>query len=407
MSTLAAVSVDPNALHFVGMQPEPSALEYNVSSDSVLAAVTDGYDVLALPITNPSFRARVTSTSQPARSSVIEPPSLSEVSIQPNSPYTPHVFGLVSKWIELDSNDVRVASLSAQVLQHELAYAAFCGIGYVVVPGPKRRNNVSLYAEAINSALAAAPFTKIILHLAMAEYVDSATISDTPSAVSQISIWDIWNTIRTICDYPSRLSVGLQIPPQLPSQVVLSRWFAEPVSILFLSGKVFLQNSKGYPVLSKAHQYFMFKFLKLHPYTILQDIRESARARTNRQFVSKEDETAYLIYLRHLHKNLPPPTPMEEFGKGYEDFLQKPLQPLSDNLESKTYEVFEKDPVKYEQYEKAIFQALTKRQEQGLVIIAVVGAGRGPLVARALKAAEAAKTSVFVFAVEKNPSAYI
>ena len=32
-----------------------------------------------------------------------------------------------------------------------------------------------------------------------------------------------------------------------------------------------------------------------------------------------------------------------------------------DNLESSTYEVFEKDPVKYSQYEKAIYQALIDR----------------------------------------------
>lgn len=31
-----------------------------------------------------------------------------------------------------------------------------------------------------------------------------------------------------------------------------------------------------------------------------------------------------------------------------------PIQPLSDNLESVTYETFEKDPVKYKLYKKAI-----------------------------------------------------
>jgi len=39
---------------------------------------------------------------------------------------------------------------------------------------------------------------------------------------------------------------------------------------------------------------------------------------------------------------------VEQFSKGYEDYLQTPLQPLMDNLESQTYEVFEKDPVKYQ-----------------------------------------------------------
>jgi protein arginine N-methyltransferase 5 len=42
----------------------------------------------------------------------------------------------------------------------------------------------------------------------------------------------------------------------------------------------------------------------------------------------------------------------------YLDFLQAPLQPLMDNLESQTYETFEKDPVKYAQYQKAVVLAL-------------------------------------------------
>lgn len=42
----------------------------------------------------------------------------------------------------------------------------------------------------------------------------------------------------------------------------------------------------------------------------------------------------------------------------YLDYLQAPLQPLMDNLESQTYETFEKDPVKYEQYREAVVLAL-------------------------------------------------
>ncbi len=43
---------------------------------------------------------------------------------------------------------------------------------------------------------------------------------------------------------------------------------------------------------------------------------------------------------------------------------QIPLQPLKDNLESATYEVFEKDPVKYVQYENAVCGAIKKRHAQ-------------------------------------------
>jgi protein arginine N-methyltransferase 5 len=50
-----------------------------------------------------------------------------------------------------------------------------------------------------------------------------------------------------------------------------------------------------------------------------------------------------------------------KFTKGYEDCLQNPLQPLMDNLESQVYEIFEKDPIKYQQYQKAISQALCDR----------------------------------------------
>lgn len=40
-------------------------------------------------------------------------------------------------------------------------------------------------------------------------------------------------------------------------------------------------------------------------------------------------------------------------------------------------------------------------------IVAVVGAGRGPLVSRALRAAESVGRNIQLFAVEKNPNAYV
>lgn len=69
---------------------------------------------------------------------------------------------------------------------------------------------------------------------------------------------------------------------------------------------------------------------------------------------------------------------MDVFAKGYNDYLQNPLQvmcclnvlstsamyyslnfmffqPLMDNLDSHTYEVFEKDPVKYKEYEEVYY----------------------------------------------------
>lgn len=100
---------------------------------------------------------------------------------------------------------------------------------------------------------------------------------------------------------------------------------------------------------------------------------------------------------------------VDTFAPGYQDLLQSPLQPLADNLESMTYEVFEKDPIKYEWYERAIALALKDRYEalQRPIVVAVVGAGRGPLVTRVLKASASSNVPVQAHAVEKNQNAYV
>jgi protein arginine N-methyltransferase 5 len=47
-----------------------------------------------------------------------------------------------------------------------------------------------------------------------------------------------------------------------------------------------------------------------------------------------------------------------QFAQEYQDFLLFPLQPLMDNLESQTYEVFEKDPVKSTEYQRTMYLAI-------------------------------------------------
>lgn len=131
---------------------------------------------------------------------------------------------------------------------------------------------------------------------------------------------------------------------------------------------------------------------------------------------SVKDEAAHLIYIRYLQRHQPYRSTIERFGAGYQDYLQAPLQPLTDNLESVTYEVFEKDPVKYDWYERAIALALKDWVQQDkpvssangqAVVLAVVGPGRGPLVTRALRASAATGVPLEVWAVEKNPNAYV
>ena len=55
-----------------------------------------------------------------------------------------------------------------------------------------------------------------------------------------------------------------------------------------------------------------------------------------------------------------------------------------DNLESGTYEVFEKDPVKYTEYQRAMYEAIKDRIPQAevdtkVLTLMVLGAGRGQI----------------------------
>jgi protein arginine N-methyltransferase 5 len=229
--------------------------------------------------------------------------------------------------------------------------------------------------------------------------------------------------------------VALVMPKQLPALSVQSRWHSEPVHLLTIDGSSFLKNPKGYPVLSKAHQALIAKLMRLRtppwillcnvgPIPGLENAEETEASQS--QLSSSDypslsapkkhhDSTPHLSYIRNLQQRQPPRTPIERFGTGYQDYLQAPLQPLTVNLESITYEVFEKDPIKYEWYERAITKALRDWADQkkptshpdGKVILAVVGAGRGPLVTRALKASAEAGVEIDLWAVEKNQNAFV
>ncbi|CAH2013033.1 unnamed protein product [Acanthoscelides obtectus] len=100
---------------------------------------------------------------------------------------------------------------------------------------------------------------------------------------------------------------------------------------------------------------------------------------------------------------------MNEFVHGFEDFLQNPLQPLTEHLETNIYETFEKDQVKYDTYQNAMYKAIAycSGGESGdePPVVMVVGAGRGPLVQAVVNVAYTLNKKVKIYAVEKNPFA--
>lgn len=215
---------------------------------------------------------------------------------------------------------------------------------------------------------------------------------------------------------------------------------------------VFLTNKRGFPALPKSLQFLFMELLKRLGRTCRVMVEGVPLHHGNKNvpnmdhqegamLVGKSEMKLYLEYLRHLRtrEEVTNVIDTEEANMedGYLDHLQSALQPLGDNLEFSTYEVFEKDPVKYARYQHAVELALMDKIQLGHlrsnpiredsnqvifhVTIFVVGAGRGPLVNSSLKAVERVNTgnghilgkvSTFVIqpnivAVEKNPSAIL
>lgn len=204
--------------------------------------------------------------------------------------------------------------------------------------------------------------------------------------------WKKWTKFISSVRNVNKLKLALEIGTELPSTGELDRWLGEPVGAIVINTKVFVTNKKGYPVLPKAHQDFIKKMFNIGCQIVLS---------------GPSDIKQHFQYLGHLYQNTTSLTPYSsDYISGFEDYLQTPLQPLKHNLQSYVYETFEQDPIKYYEYKRAISKALTDKVEQHeIVIVFVVGAGRGPLVDAALEAATDSKIKVKVFAVEKNENA--
>ena len=106
-----------------------------------------------------------------------------------------------------------------------------------------------------------------------------------------------------------------------------------------------------------------------------------------------------------------PRTRSEVVGWRYADMLQRPLQPLRDDLTAQVYTAFEQDCAKYAAYESAVgaFLADFKQRQSydadGHVSVLVPGAGRGGLVHSVMNASKTTGVRVAVLALEKNLSA--
>uniref|UniRef100_A0A8C4SKV7 Protein arginine N-methyltransferase 5 n=1 Tax=Erpetoichthys calabaricus TaxID=27687 RepID=A0A8C4SKV7_ERPCA len=318
------------------------------------------------------------------------------------------IVGKLSNWIEVDSDVEIIRKNSESALIQELNFAAYLGLPAFMIT-LRQENNANLARLLLNHIHTGHHSSMFWVRVPLMasedirdDVIENDPISSKDNTVDEEKTWMWWHFFRTLCDYNKRICLAIEIGADLPSDTVIDKWLGEPIKAAVLSTNIFLTNKKGFPVLSKSHQKIIFRLFKLETQFIFTG--------TNRH--SDKEFRSYLQYLEYLNQNRPAPNSYELFSKGYEDYLQSPLQPLMDNLESQTYEVFEKDPIKYSQYQQAVYKCLLDRvpeeqKDSVSQVLMVLGAGRGPLVNASLRAAKQADRKIKVYAVEKNPNAVV
>jgi protein arginine N-methyltransferase 5 len=199
-----------------------------------------GYDMLTTPISTPDFQSKVVAQVEEHVEKLSKSAAPASIPMPLISPFTPKdtkltpddsnsaLIAVVSSWIDLGSNDPLIANMSLQVFNLEMAYAAFCGIQHVMLNGPLPGSNVVQYARAVSESLGMGPYIHLNVllpmvgelehesgdgtHLAeLANEQDVALPEEDDPSEDVFSSWDTWDTLRTVCNYDSRLSVGKSI----------------------------------------------------------------------------------------------------------------------------------------------------------------------------------------------------
>jgi len=415
----------------------------------------------------------------------------SEVTIDSNT-WINNVVGKASEDLSegLDSTDIITRKTSEISFRDELQWTAHLGLQAVLLPTPSLNapnyarclhyliNTIITYQQMWIRIPYVGKLPKYLFPEGCADSDESDKSSESSSSDLTADPWEVWDNFRSFGNYDVRVCIALELTKESGQfggglsggerfLEQYQRWRAEPVKCIIIPIELFIMNDAGFPVLCKEHQDVLMIILPTCSNVVIR----------GGGVIGKDvDLTQHYAYLTYIHKQSKGDE--DQFIDSYKDHLQTPLQPLKDNLESTTYEVFEKDPIKYQQYEKAIFLALSdllgkstglyddnyddEGEDEGEVVVVdeinlqegrghskatnkkrgvdfesghggehiesktknkakkrskvnpstvfkvtVVGAGRGPLVKCALKAAQSLDINIKIIAVEKNPNAVI
>ncbi|XP_053963735.1 protein arginine N-methyltransferase 5-like [Anastrepha ludens] len=316
--------------------------------------------------------------------------------IFPSDQWNGKVISILSDTIDCDAEDPVVRRNAEETLKRDISWAEHLQYGgYTMIQLKSDRNlNMARIASSNVKGLLLVQVPLYNSKIAQSTWrrdIDNGQLE----RLEQQDTWHWWNSFRWAADFNSKIKVVLELnESDRPSLEVVRRWMGEPVEAIIVPSTMFICNRQDYPVLPKAWQEILSYFM---------------RARINIIISSDVHDGSLKLYAEYMMRFQDINSDMHEL-LAFEDVLEEPLQPLYDNLDCYTYEVFEKDPAKYKLYQEAIEQALLDRvaekdKEKKLTVIMVLGAGRGPLVRSALNAAENTGRKVRVYIIEKNPNA--
>lgn len=334
------------------------------------------------------------------------------------------VVGKVSDWISLDSPNDALRQRSEDALMQEVSWAMHLGLQAILLPSPPL--HASNYCRSLLQFISASSYQQFWIKIPLLQPLRS---NNTDVGLGHVTDgWIAWNNFRLATGHIHNIGVALELSPDLDEEDISTckKWAAEPVKAIIIPTSMFISNKLGFPVLSRHHQVILSHFLKYKINFVFSGPSKHVPSESNLQPTGYSTYREYILFLRdRVYQS---EAPLDPLIAAYRDRLQSPLQPLMDNLESQTYETFERDQIKYDQYERAILEAIRTLQERhehtvlstndsstdmnqriegNVMVVTVVGAGRGPLVAATLSAAKQLNQLVRIYAVEKNDNAVI
>uniref|UniRef100_A0A1I7WX72 HET domain-containing protein n=1 Tax=Heterorhabditis bacteriophora TaxID=37862 RepID=A0A1I7WX72_HETBA len=186
---------------------------------------------------------------EPSCSSYIPPPiDLPDLQLQ-NHLWETYVNGQISTWIDCDSEDEQLATLSEKELVKELNYLSYMGLRSVVIR--LRRADSPRLARVLNHWM----WTKNV-NIGLWVFVPTSLDGLIRFADDPRDCWSIWADFRSLCSNFSsqKLIAGLHLTSDIDDEFIehklIVRWKAEPSSYHILFINIEFKNISIAPIMS-------------------------------------------------------------------------------------------------------------------------------------------------------------